>query len=176
MPKIIINKKDASVAEKQSLAYIKVDFSELKNIIENKLNTNISELTIEKNNLIDGKELTTEETISELLIKYDEVKSLMTEQELINFFETIKFDLPRSYFQNDKIKTKALSLDVSQGILVLNDFNEIKGYKYPNLGNDSFNSPKTITTWIKPNTINYRNRTLFRHMLTLQRRITLNKR
>lgn len=161
---ILINKRSGSIYNEYTFD---VDTNELKKNYSEKINNDINELSSEDSTLYLDKEgnLTNQELIEQFLSDYTIVNKKMTDEQLIDFYETVRGDLPLSYFQADKQKLNVLDIDFSQAVLITNQNNKINGRNFVNLNQKEFNDEHTYTCWIKPLSKNYKRKTLIRQNL-----------
>lgn len=174
--RIIINKKGSSTEGKQTVPSLIIKYSDLKENIQTRTNTSISELSVAAPLSFDRQKtkLTVEDKVSKFLFDYEEAKDIMTQTELINHFKRVKLDVPAEYFKTDeagggKKKTKALYIDYSQGVSISNKYSQ-NGYLFPLFFNPTqieSHRPYTITTWIKPTEKVHKTKYIFRHYIRL---------
>lgn len=173
--RIIINKLDTTDNNNRPVVISKPNNQQVKDEIQRKFITAISELNPTQNTPPDRTDptITRDEQIANFLSAYDDIKSIMTDDEIINFFETVKLDIPEFYLNStDIVRTNVAFIEYSQGILITNRF-EQNNYQFPVLKNPSnidAHTPYTITMNIKPKTDFYTKTILARHYIPIEKR------
>lgn len=164
MSKILINKNTGSLVDTK---YFEINLDYLNSKYNKKIDNSINELQSNDTTLFLDKDKneSNEDKINQFLVDYDNTKILMTDEQLFNFYETVKADLPFSFLNGNKIKTSIINVKNSQGILITNKNNIINNRQYVYLNKNKFNAPHTYTTWIKPNSKNFQRKTLIRNEL-----------